>query len=61
MCGGSYEHISLFDERHEKIDLESLLLSYQKEEGRAWQRPSFFWYDTKFLEFESIDFKDHIL
>ncbi len=46
MCGGSYEHISLFDERHEKIDLESLLLSYQKEEGRAWQRPSFFWYDN---------------
>ncbi len=26
----------------------------------AWPHPSFFWYDTDFLEFESFDFMDHI-
>ncbi len=26
-----------------------------------WPHPSFFWYDTDFLEFESFDFIDHIL
>ncbi len=27
----------------------------------AWPHPSFFWYDTDFLEIESFDFIDHIL
>ena len=26
-------------------------LSYQKKDGRSWPRPSFFWYDTDFLDF----------
>ena len=39
----------------------SLSLSYQKKDGRAWPHPSFFWYDTDFIEFESFDFIDHIL
>ncbi len=29
-----------------KQTLWSLSLSYQKKDGRAWPRPSFFWYDT---------------
>ncbi len=41
--------------------LRSLSLSYQKKDGRAWPRRSFFWYDTDFLEFESFDFIDRIL
>ncbi len=44
-----------------KQTLWSLSLSYQKKDGRAWPQPSFFWYDTDFLEFESFDFIDHIL
>ena len=44
-----------------KQTLRPLSLSYQKKDGRAWPRPSFFWYDTDFLEFESFDFIDHIL
>ncbi len=44
-----------------KQTLRSLLLSYQKKDGRTWLHPSFFWYDTDFLEFESFDFIDHIL
>ena len=31
-----------------KQTLRSLLLSYQKKDGRAWTPPSFFWYDTDF-------------
>ncbi len=44
-----------------KQALRSLSLSYQKKDGHAWPCPSFFWYDTDFLEFESFDFIDHIL
>ncbi len=44
-----------------KQTLRSLSLSYPKKNGRAWPCPSFFWYDTDFLEFESFDFIDHIL
>ncbi len=29
-----------------KQTLRSLSVSYQKKDGRAWPRPSFFWYDT---------------
>ncbi len=36
-------------------------VSYQKKDGRGHACPSFFWYDTDFLEFESFDFIDHIL
>ncbi len=39
----------------------SLLLSYQKKDGRAWPHPSFFWYDTNFSEFDSADLIDYIL
>ncbi len=31
-----------------KQTLRYLSLSYQKKDGRAWPRPSFFWYDTDF-------------
>ncbi len=31
-----------------KQTLRSLSLSYQKKDGRAWPRPSFFWHDTNF-------------
>ena len=41
-----------------KQSLRSLLLSYQKKDG---PHPSFFSYDTDFLEFQSLDFIDHIL
>ncbi len=44
-----------------KQTLRSLSLSYQKKDGRAWPRASFFWYDTDFLGFECFDFIDHIL
>ncbi len=33
----------------------SLLLSNQKNDGCAWPHPSFFWYDTDFSEFDSVD------
>ena len=39
-----------------KQTLKSLSLSFQKKDGRTWLRASFFWYDTDFLEFESLDF-----
>ncbi len=29
-----------------KQTLSSLLLTYQKTDGRTWLRPSFFWYDN---------------
>ncbi len=32
-----------------KQTLTSLLLSYQKKDGRAWPRLSFFWYNTDFF------------
>ena len=44
-----------------KHSLRSLSLSYQKKNGRGWPCPSFFCYDTDFVEFESFDFIDHIL
>ncbi len=44
-----------------KQTLRSLSLSYPKKDGRAWPRPSFFWYDTDFSEFESFDVIDQIL
>ncbi len=44
-----------------KQTLRSLPLSYQKKDGRAWPRPSFFWYDTDFLEFDSAVIIDYIL
>ncbi len=44
-----------------KQTLRSLSLSYQKKDGRPWPRPSFFWYDTVFSEFDSADIIDHIL
>ncbi len=43
-----------------KQTLRSLSLSYQKD-GRAWPRPSSFWYDTDFSEFDSADIIDYIL
>ncbi len=43
-----------------KQTLRSLSLSYQKKDGRAWPRSSFFWYDTDFLEFESFEFIDQV-
>ncbi len=44
-----------------KQTLRSLSLSYQKKDGRPWPRPSFFWYDTDFSEFDSADIIDYIL
>ncbi len=44
-----------------KQTLRSLSVSYQKKDGRAWSRPSFFWYDTDFLEFDSADIIEYIL
>ncbi len=44
-----------------KQTLRSLSLSYQQKDGRAWPRPSFFWYDTDFSEFDSADIIDYIL
>ncbi len=44
-----------------KQNLRSLSLSYQKKDGRMWPRPSFFWYDTDFSEFDSADIIDYIL
>ncbi len=41
--------------------LRSLSLSYQKKDGHAWSRPSFFWYDTDFSEFDFADIIDYIL
>ena len=40
---------------------KDLSLSYQKKDGHAWQRPSFFWYDTDFSEFDSAGIIDYIL
>ena len=39
------EGVALHDACHEKTDLKSLSLSYQKKDGRAWLFQSFFWYD----------------
>ncbi len=39
----------------------SLSLSYQKKDGCTWTRPSFFWYDTDFSEFDYADMIDYIL
>ncbi len=36
-------------------------MSYQKKDGCAWPRPSFFWYDTDFSEFDSADNIDYII
>ncbi len=44
-----------------KQTLKSLSLSYQKKDRRARPRPSFFWYDTDFSEFDSADIVDYIL
>ncbi len=44
-----------------KQTLRSLSVSYQKKDGRSWPRPSFFWYDTDFSEFDSTDIIDYIL
>ncbi len=44
-----------------KQTLRSLSLSYQRKDGRAWPRPSFFWYDTDFSEFDSADIIRYIL
>ncbi len=47
-----------------KQTLRSLSLSYQNNTKRrmgARGRPSFFWYDTNFLEFDSADIIDYIL
>ncbi len=44
-----------------KQTFRSLSVSYQKKDGRAWPRPSFFWYDTDFSEFDSADIIDYIL
>ncbi len=44
-----------------KETLRSLSLSYQKKDGRAWPRTSFFWYDTDFSEFDCADIIDYIL
>ena len=44
-----------------KKTLRSSSLSYQKKDGRTWPRPSFFWYDTDFSEFDSADIIDYIL
>ena len=47
-----------YEVRHEKTDLNMLKVFVLV---IPYGHPSFFWYDTKFLEFESFDFKDHIL
>ena len=48
--------------RHEKTDVKVfVVVIYQKKDGSAWPCPSYFWYDTDFLEFESSDFIDNIL
>ncbi len=44
-----------------KQTLRSLSLSYQKKDGRAWPRPSFFWHGTDFPEFDSTDIIDYII
>ena len=44
-----------------KQTLRSLWLSYQKKDGCAWLRQSFFWYDTDFSEFYSTDITDYNL
>ena len=46
---------------HKKTDLKVFVVVISKE---GWARvavPSFFWYDTDFLEFVSFDFIYHIL
>ncbi len=51
----------MYDVCHEKTDLKVFVIVIPKE---GWARvtvPTFFWYDTNFLEFESFDFIDHIL
>ena len=35
-------------------------VSYQKKNGRAWSHPSFFWYYTDLLEFDSVDLIDYV-
>ena len=44
-----------------KQTLRSLSLSYLKKDGHMWPCPSFFWYDTDFLEFGSAGIIDYIL
>ncbi len=57
-----YLHVSTQLTRSKrKQTLRSLLLSYQKKDGRAWPRPSFYLYDTDFSEFDSADIIDYIL
>ncbi len=56
--GNGNTFLLLLDTRHEKTDLKVFVVVIPKE---GWPRPSFFWYDTDFLEFESFDFIDHIL
>ena len=43
--------------RHKKTDLKVFVVVIPK----AWPCPSFFWYDTDFSEFDSIDIIDYIL
>ncbi len=45
----------------EEANIRSLSLSYQKKDGRVWPRPSFFWYDTNFSEFDSANIRHYIL
>ncbi len=52
---------SLHDARHEKTDLKAFVVVIPKKDGRAWPRPSFFWHDTDFSEFDSADIIDYIL
>ena len=62
MCGQHSALELLFDglphdASHEKTDPKVFVVVIPKV---GW-RPSFFWYDTDFLEFEAFDFTDHIL
>ncbi len=46
------------DTRHEKTDLKVFVVVIPKE---RWPRPSSFWYDTDFSEFNSDGIIDYIL
>ncbi len=46
-----------FDTRHEKTDFKVFVVVIRQ----CMPRPSFFWYDTDFSEFDSADITDYIL
>ncbi len=55
------EHQVTFYACHKKTDLKVFVVVIpKKKDGHAWPHPSFFWYDTDFLEFESSDCIDQM-